>query len=178
MNVPNSLTILRILLIPVFIGLLVYGRYDGALAVLIVAGITDGLDGTIARAANQRTRLGSYLDPLADKLLLTSGFLTLSILHVIPVWISIVVVSRDLILVSGALLVRLTDSTVDLSPTALGKGTTFIQLAYIVVVVVLTSREIDLRLIQPFLYVMVALTVVSGLHYLYRGFSYLRTHGA
>ena len=75
MNIPNSLTILRILLIPFYIGLLIYGKYDQALIVLIVAGLTDALDGAIARVKNQYTRLGAVLDPLADKLLLTSGFI-------------------------------------------------------------------------------------------------------
>ena len=70
MNIPNSLTILRILLIPVYVGLLVYERFEAAMGVLLLAGVTDALDGTIARAANQRTRLGAFLDPLADKLLL------------------------------------------------------------------------------------------------------------
>ena len=95
MNIPNSLTILRILLIPVYVGLLVYERFDAAMGVLLLAGVTDALDGTIARAANQRTRLGAFLDPLADKLLLTSGFITLSTIHLIPSWVTIVVVSRD-----------------------------------------------------------------------------------
>lgn len=173
MNVPNSLTTLRILLIPVFVGFLVYDRYEYALIVILVAGITDGLDGTIARVANQRTKLGSYLDPLADKLLLTSGFITLSALHLVPLWIAILVVSRDVILMTGALLVTLTESTVDISPTFLGKGTTLFQLSYIILVVVLTSRQMDLQLIQPLLYLMIGLTVMSGFQYLYRGFSRL-----
>jgi cardiolipin synthase len=173
MNVPNTLTTLRILLIPVFIGFLVYERYEYALAALLLAGITDGLDGTIARVANQRTKLGTYLDPLADKLLLTSGFITLSVLHLIPLWIAILVVSRDLILMTGALLISLTGSSLDISPTLLGKGTTLFQLFYIILVVVLTSRHMDLHLIQPLLYFMVGLTVMSGFQYLYRGFSHL-----
>lgn len=170
MNVPNSLTILRILLIPVFVGFLVYERYDYALAVLLLAGLTDSLDGTIARVANQRTRLGAYLDPLADKLLLTSGFVTLSALHLVPLWIVILVVSRDVILMTGTLLARLTESRVDISPTMLGKGTTLFQLLYLILVVALTSRHMDLGLIQPLLYLMVGLTVLSGFHYLYRGY--------
>ena len=149
-------------------GFLVYDRYDYALGVLLLAGITDGLDGTIARVANQRTKLGAYLDPLADKLLLTSGFITLSALHLIPLWIAILVASRDLILMTGALLISLTESSLDISPTLLGKGTTLFQLFYIVLVVVLTSRQMDLRLIQPLLYLMVGLTVLSGFQYLYR----------
>jgi cardiolipin synthase len=171
MNVPNSLTILRILLIPVFIGLLVYERYEYSLAVLLIAGITDSLDGTIARVANQRTRLGAYLDPLADKLLLTSGFITLSALHLVPLWIAILVVSRDMMLLTGTLLARLTESRVDISPTLLGKGTTLFQLAYLVLVVTLTARHMDLRLLQPLLYLVVGFTVLSGFHYLYRGFT-------
>ncbi|MER3421892.1 MAG: CDP-diacylglycerol--glycerol-3-phosphate 3-phosphatidyltransferase [Nitrospiraceae bacterium] len=138
---------------------------------LLLAGLTDGLDGTIARVANQRTSIGAYLDPLADKLLLTSGFITLATLHLVPLWITILVVSRDVILMTGALLIRLTESHVDISPTLLGKGTTVFQLTYIILVVILASRNMDLRLIQPLLYLMVGLTVLSGLHYLYRGFN-------
>jgi len=175
MNLPNSLTILRILLIPVFIGFLLYERYEYSLAVLLLAGLTDGLDGTIARVANQRTRLGAYLDPVADKLLLTSGFVTLSVLHLVPSWIAIVVVSRDMMLMTGTLLARLTESQLDISPTLLGKGTTLVQLSYLILVVVLTSRQIDLSLIQPLLYLMVCVTVMSGFHYLYRGFTRLST---
>ncbi|MGH7168334.1 MAG: CDP-alcohol phosphatidyltransferase family protein [Nitrospiraceae bacterium] len=175
MNLPNSLTILRILLIPVFIGFLLYERYEYSLAVLLLAGLTDGLDGTIARVANQRTRLGAYLDPLADKLLLTSGFVTLSVLHLVPSWIAIVVVSRDMMLMTGTLLARLTESHLDISPTLLGKGTTLVQLSYLILIVVLTSRQMDLRLIQPLLYLMVCVTVMSGFHYLYRGFARLNT---
>lgn len=175
MNLPNSLTILRILLIPVFIGFLLYERYEYSLAVLLLAGLTDGLDGTIARVANQRTRLGAYLDPLADKLLLTSGFVTVSVLHLVPSWIAIVVVSRDMMLMTGTLLARLTESHLDISPTLLGKGTTLFQLSYLILVVVLTSRQVDLRLLQPLLYLMVCLTIMSGFHYLYRGFTHLST---
>lgn len=173
MNIPNSLTILRILLIPVFIGFLLYERYDYSLGVLLLAGLTDGLDGTIARVANQRTKLGAYLDPLADKLLLTSGFVTLSVLHLVPLWVVILVVSRDMILMTGTLVARLTESCVDISPTLLGKGTTLFQLTYLVLVVVLASRQMDLRLLQPLQYLMVGFTVMSGFHYLYRGFTHV-----
>lgn len=172
-NLPNSLTILRILLIPVFIGFLAYEHYGYSLVVLLIAGITDGLDGTIARVANQRTRLGAYLDPLADKLLLTSGFITLSTLHLVPRWAVIVVVSRDMILMTGTLLAKLTDSRLDISPTLMGKGATLFQLAYLLLVVVLTSRQMDLRLLQPLLYIMVGVTLLSGFHYLYRGITCL-----
>jgi len=178
MNVPNSLTILRILLIPVYVGLLVYEQYDYALLVLFVAGLTDGLDGTIARVANQRTQLGAVLDPLADKLLLTTGFITLSVMHLIPLWVTILVVSRDLILMLGTVVAQFTDTQVDISPTILGKGTTLIQLATLVLVVFLASRRIDLSVIQPLLYVMAMVTLSSGPHYLYRAYARATAGGA
>jgi cardiolipin synthase (CMP-forming) len=175
MNIPNSLTILRILLVPVYIGLLVYGRFDHALIVLLFAGITDALDGTIARRANQRTQLGAFLDPLADKLLLTSGFITLSTIHVIPSWVTIVVVSRDVMLLLGTAVAKLTDTQIDISPTFLGKGTTFLQLSYVLSVIFLSSRHLDLALLHPLLIGMVAFTLMSGSHYLYRGYRQLGT---
>lgn len=178
MNIPNSLTILRILLIPVYIGFLVYDQYDQALLVLLVAGVTDALDGTIARVANQRTRLGAFLDPLADKLLLTSGFLTLSAIHLIPSWVTIVVVSRDLMLLLGTAVARLTETSVDITPTFLGKGTTFLQLTYVLLVIFLSSRRIDLSVIQPLLIGMVVFTLLSGSHYLYRGYRHTNTQSA
>jgi cardiolipin synthase len=178
MNVPNSLTILRILLVPVFVAFLLSGRYEYALATFLVAGITDGLDGTIARVANQRTTLGAYLDPLADKLLLTSAFITLAFLELVPLWIAILVVVRDLALMAATLVAGFMESRVDISPSLLGKGTTLFQLLYIILVVILASRQMDLRLIQPLLYVMVPFTVLSGLHYLYRGVTRVSTKEA
>ena len=122
MNIPNSLTILRILLIPCYIGLLIYGRFDQALIVLLVAGLTDALDGAIARMKNQHTRLGAVLDPLADKLLLTSGFITLSLIHLIPLWVTILVVSRDVILMLGTAVAHFTDYSRGSYPHLLGQG--------------------------------------------------------
>jgi cardiolipin synthase (CMP-forming) len=170
MNIPNSLTILRILLIPVYVGLLVYERFDAAMGVLLLAGVTDALDGTIARAANQRTRLGAFLDPLADKLLLTSGFITLSTIHLIPSWVTIVVVSRDAMLLLGTAVAQFTESNIDIAPTFFGKGATFLQLAYVLLVIFLSSRQMDLSSLNPLLVAMVAFTVSSGCHYLYRGY--------
>jgi len=175
MNIPNSLTLLRILLIPVYIGLLVYQRFDQALIVLLVAGVTDALDGTIARVANQKTRLGAFLDPLADKLLLTSGFVTLSTIHVIPSWVTIVVVSRDVMLLLGTAVAQLTEIEIDITPTIVGKGTTFLQLTYVVLVIFLSSRHIELAYLHPLLFSVVAFTLLSGFHYLYRGYRRMGT---
>ena len=169
LNVPNSLTVLRILLVPVFVGFLVYERYNHALITLLIAALTDGLDGAIARLANQRTPIGAYLDPLADKILLMSAFLTLSVLHLIPIWTVILVVSRDVILLAGTLIAKLTESNVDVSPTILGKGTTLVQFIYITGVVLIHTEKVSDQILQPLLVVMVAVTASSGLHYVYRG---------
>ena len=170
MNIPNSLTILRILLIPVYIGFMTYGQYGLALFILLLAGFTDAIDGPIARRLNQRTRLGTFLDPLADKLLLTSGFISLSMLHLVPSWLVILVVSRDVILLLGTAVAHVTNLPINISPTFWGKGTTLLQLSYVLLVVLLTWRGLGLSVLTPLLTIMVGFTLASGLHYLYRGY--------
>jgi cardiolipin synthase (CMP-forming) len=170
MNIPNSLTILRILLVPVFIGCMTYGAYGLALLALLVAGFTDAIDGLIARKWNQQTRLGTFLDPLADKLLLTSGFITLSMLHLTPSWLVILVVSRDVILLLGTAVAHVTATPIDVTPTFWGKGTTALQLSYVFLVVLLTWLGQGLSVLTPLLAAMVGFTLASGSHYLYRGY--------
>jgi cardiolipin synthase len=175
LNIPNSLTVLRILLVPVFVGFLIYKQNHYALITLLIAALTDGLDGTIARLADQRTLIGSYLDPLADKIMLMSAFVTLSILQMIPVWTVILVVSRDVILLTGTLLARLTESNVDLAPTILGKGATLVQFLYVTGVVAVQTGLLDQNLLPPLLVFMAVLTVLSGLHYVVRGIMNVNT---
>lgn len=170
MNIPNSLTILRILLIPVFIGLMTYRQYGYALAALLCAGVTDALDGLVARMTNQQTRLGEILDPLADKLLLTSAFLTLAALRLVPSWVVILVVSRDVILMLGTVVAHVTNVSIDIRPTVLGKGTTLCQLTYVLLVVAMIWRGVKIGALLPLLVVMVSFTLASGFHYLYRGY--------
>ena len=170
MNIPNSLTILRILLVPVYIGFMTYGLYGFALLTLLVAGLTDAVDGYLARKLNQRTRLGTLLDPLADKVLLTSSFIALSVLHLVPSWVVILVVSRDVILLLGTAVAHVTNTPIDVTPTFLGKGTTLFQLSYVLLVVFLTWRGLSLSMLTPLLVMMVGFTLASGLHYLYRGY--------
>jgi cardiolipin synthase len=169
MNLPNTLTVFRILLIPFFLGFLIYERYGAALMALIIAGITDILDGVIARMANQRTNLGAHLDPLADKLLLISAFVTLSILQKVPIWVAIIILSRDLIIVTGTLLLYWTQTPLEVAPTVLGKSTTLAQLLYLALALVLLYLHRDISLLTPLLSVMLLLTVASGLQYVYRG---------
>jgi cardiolipin synthase (CMP-forming) len=170
MNIPNSLTILRILLVPVYIGFMTYGAYGFALLALLVAGLTDAIDGPIARRLNQRTRLGMFLDPLADKLLLTSSFISLSVLHLVPSWLVILVVSRDVILLLGTAVAHVTNAQIDVTPTFLGKGATMLQLSYVLLVVFLTWQGLDRSMLTPLLVIMVGFTLASGLHYLHRGY--------
>jgi|CXWL01.1.fsa_nt_gi cardiolipin synthase len=168
-NLPNSLTLLRILLVPVFVVLLLKGHFDQALGVLLLAGITDGLDGTIARFAKQQTLLGAYLDPFADKLLMTSGFLTLGALELVPRWVVALVVCRDVLLLSATIWAKCTGARCNIEPTVMGKASTLLQVCYLFAAVYLASRGADLQLLAPLLYAMLACNLLSGCHYLYRG---------
>lgn len=177
LNIPNTLTILRILLIPVIVGFLVYDHFDFALVTLLIAALTDALDGSIARMANQKTEFGAYLDPLADKLLLMATFITFSLLDMVPVWSVIVVVSRDAILLTGTLLALLTDTEINASPSVLGKAATVFQLVYIILVLAFFSYQFDTMLLVPLLYTMSILTVASGLHYILRSVNTISSSG-
>jgi cardiolipin synthase len=168
-NIPNLLTILRILMIPLFVYLLVYGYTRWALGAFVVAGLTDALDGAIARMWHQQTTLGRYLDPLADKMLLTAAFVALAVLSWIPFWALLIVVSRDIILLIGTVVMHLTQGDFDINPTLLGKTTTFLQLVLVVLALVMVSGVGAVPHFDAAVWVVAAVTVVSGLHYLYRG---------
>jgi cardiolipin synthase len=121
-NLPNVLTIVRILLVPIFILLLVRQLYPLALFVFAIAGLTDGLDGFIARYFNQRTALGAWLDPMADKLLLVSAFVALAILGVIPPWITVLAIARDVIITLGIVVLTLTEKKYEVRPSVASIG--------------------------------------------------------
>lgn len=169
MGLANWLTVVRIVLIPVFVTLLVYRRVTAALVVFCLASLTDTLDGYIARTRGRQTRLGAFLDPMADKLLLTASFITLTYLKVLPFWITAVVLSRDLLLILGAALIHVAGGQVSPSPTLLGKVTTVLQMG--TVLSAMLSRYFHMTsLIQTgFIWVTAALTAVSGFQYLYQG---------
>ena len=128
MNIPNFLTILRILSIPLFIILLSYEFYPLALLLFFCAGVTDALDGFLARTFKQKTTLGAYLDPIADKLLLSSSFVAFSILKLMPAWLSILVISRDVIILGGILVLLVNSFSISINPTMISKCTTTLQL--------------------------------------------------
>jgi cardiolipin synthase len=168
-NLANGLTILRILMAPLISILLVYRFWRLALACFVLAGVTDALDGFFARTRAQRTELGMILDPLADKLLLFAAFMTLVYLHLIPRWLFIIVVSRDLMLIGGFLVVYVATGKSSISVSRMGKLTTGIQLATVMGTLLgRVTGGIDPYLV-PFIYVTAAVTIFSGLEYVLRG---------
>lgn len=177
LNVPNLLTLSRILLVPVCVGLIVYDYPRWALIVFLLAGLTDALDGMIARVMNQRTTLGQYLDPLADKLLLVTSFVTLSVVGSIPIWVTIIVVSRDVIISIGTLVVHLLRERVNIVPTWVGKAATVAQLLYVLAVLVGMIAPVSSTVFTVGLAVMLVLTMASGFHYVLRGIRLLSGEG-
>ena len=171
MNIPNLLTLLRILLVPVTVIFLMQGAFLKALIVLVVSGITDALDGFLARILNQQTVLGSYLDPIADKALLASCFVTMSIKSIIPGWFTVIVISRDLIILIGIAILSIMSIPYEIRPSFIGKVTTVLQLLMILLSLVfrILPGSIDYMWLIALQWVTVMFTVVSGLNYMFRG---------
>ena len=178
----NQLTILRMLFVPCFVLLLIYGHPKAATLLFLIAAVTDGLDGLIARKLQQKTVLGSYLDPMADKILLTAAFITLTIpslpliLH-IPTWLTIWTISRDVLIALSALIIHLQTHHTQFPPSFLGKCTTAVQLLT-VGVCMLANFYTGLALeIFPYIaFTTLAFTVVSGLHYAYRSIKIIASY--
>ena len=169
MNVPNLLTLLRILLIPVFVIFIMYRRFSLALITFAVAGITDGLDGLIARLTHQKTELGAYLDPIADKLLLTSSFIMLAVAQMLPQWLVVIVITRDVIILMGFCIFILTNKRPRIRPTLVSKMTTTFQILTILLVLVTGFNPAFKTLSTIAIYGTTVFTILSGVHYLYVG---------
>jgi cardiolipin synthase len=176
-NLPNFLTILRILAIPVFVICLLYGRFLTALLVFIGAGITDGLDGWIARVYHQRTPTGAYLDPIADKLMMITAFIVLAVLHLIPQWLTVIVITRDVIIVLGILLLFLTARPVEIKPLFIGKATTVFQIVTIAWALVTPYSSFMHDALRYIIWGTTVLTCITGLQYIYIGTKYLNEQG-
>ncbi|HET9550319.1 MAG TPA: CDP-alcohol phosphatidyltransferase family protein [Candidatus Binatia bacterium] len=177
LNLPNFLTLLRILTIPVFLEFLSYHFYREALVVFAIGGLTDFLDGFVARWMKQQTALGAYLDPVADKLLVITSFIMLGSIGGIPLWLAIVVVGRDvLILVGYAIIYFLIEERLQVKPTVVGKWSTTLQLLTLAVALVMLDdpRLLDPRVLDVFVGATAVVTVVSGCQYLYRGLVWLQ----
>jgi cardiolipin synthase (CMP-forming) len=175
MTVPNLLTLSRILLTPLLMWFLVRRRMNEALVVFFIAGMTDVLDGFIARLFHQKSKFGAILDPMADKLLLVSSFLILGYLGLIPWWLVIIAVARDIVIVTGTSVLFVLRFHVEIRPTVLGKLTTLTQL--VSVVVALSS---SFTLLAPWNHQLVfAITalfsIASGVQYVRKGISLSRS---
>jgi cardiolipin synthase len=173
-TIPNLLSVIRILLAPVFFGLVAYGHMTWAFWVFFVGGLTDGLDGFFARILNQRSELGTILDPVADKVFLSLSSLTLGLYGIVPRWVVILFVARDIVLVSGVILLKLIDCPIPVQPHILGKVTTgfqvfYLGLAALVLVGVSTPGVLHLLEIGA-----VIMSIISGIYYIHKGLTWVQ----
>ena len=173
LNVPNFLTLCRLGAIPIFLSFLSRHEYTGALYVFAAAAVTDALDGTVARIFDARTEIGAFLDPFADKLMLLSAFVVLTVEQDLPGWLLSVVVIRDIVVVGGYMMIAFfTAERIPVRPSYLGKLSTFLQLACVITTLLRWS------VLWPtywyvLLYATVLVTALSGVHYMYRGLVWL-----
>jgi cardiolipin synthase len=171
LTLANQLTLLRMLLIPAFVILIVYGEMGWALLTFLVAGITDALDGLIARWTDQNTTLGAWLDPMADKLLLISTFVVLTLPGIglvsrIPLWLTVCLISRDITIVLTVIIVNLAIGRRTFRPTLLGKVATgvYILTGFVFLVVNYLGRPSPVT--DVMVYVALIITILSALHYI------------
>jgi cardiolipin synthase len=172
-TVANQLTLLRMLLIPAFVLLVVYGYVGWALITFIVAGATDALDGLIARKAGQKTSLGAWLDPAADKLLLVTTFILLTLPNIglvnrIPVWLTVVILSRDIGIVLTVAIVSLAMGPRTFKPSLLGKTATAVFILTCVVVMYFNYLGHRSPVVDAFIWLSLVITLLSGIDYVFR----------
>jgi len=182
MNLANWLSLVRIILIPFFISAIAYYRSDKdflryiALGIFMLAVISDWVDGYIARSKKLKTKIGSILDPIADKLLLSSSFIILALAHDfpanirLPLWLPILIISRDIILVLGSVLTYMITTKINIIPSLLGKLTTFFQMGTIICVLLQFSFSALIWHTAAFF------TVISGIDYILKGAKFLGTN--
>ena len=173
LNVPNFLTLCRLGAIPIFLSFLSRHQYTEALYVFAAAAVTDALDGTVARWFDARTEIGAFLDPFADKLMLLSAFVVLTVEQDLPGWLLSVVAVRDVVVVGGYVMIAFfTSERMPVRPSYLGKLSTFLQLGCVI------ATLLRIGVTWPnywyaLLYLTVFVTALSGVHYMYRGLVWL-----
>jgi len=168
MTVPNLITIIRMILTPIFVIYIINDELITGLVILIITGLSDGIDGLVARLFNQKSKLGSYLDPMADKIILISAFIALSIRGFLPSWLTVMVISRDIMILMGVSILFLTGTEIDIRPAISSKITTCLQ--FFTVILVLT-RDFIFTLEKYYLYLfyLTALfTIISFLQYMHQ----------
>lgn len=177
-TIPNLLTMFRMVLIPIFVSLLFYQKFLLALAVFVLAGVTDGLDGLLARRFSQESQLGTVLDPIADKLMLVTSFVVLSMRSVfptplpahlpVPFWVTIAVISRDVFILVGAAAINIMTGFRGFRPSFLGKISTTVQIGAIATIIFAASFPYGTGYYLPTVYaIVVGLAVLSGAHYIF-----------
>jgi cardiolipin synthase len=169
LNLPNFLSVARIVLIPLFVIVLINQLFGWALFIFAAAAVSDAVDGLLARLLHQRTILGSYLDPAADKLLTATSFVTLSILGILPGWLAVIVISRDVIIILGIMILFLTSHTLEIRPSLASKLTTTLQFCTIVFTLVSRYAFQVPFLIDFLIWGTAGATVISGLQYIGKG---------
>jgi cardiolipin synthase len=180
LTLPNFLTLLRIIAVPVFL-ILVSNQYYGAgLVIFMAAGITDTIDGVLARLMNSKSDLGASLDPLADKLLLVSSFVILTWLGVIPSWLMILVLSRDAVILTGYLVIYFVSTPIEVNPTPVGKLNTFLEMLTIGLALVTLARpDVPMTSVNLTAWYLTAVTIaISGVHYVYSGLLWYQRQGS
>lgn len=178
MTIPNFITVLRFLLVPVVVYALLVGRWDMAFAGFLVAGVSDAVDGFIARQFNQRSELGAYMDPIADKLLLVSVFIVLGYLGQFPLWLVILAVSRDALIVLGVLLATVMGNPVAMRPFLVSKANTAVQILLAALILSEQAFSVDLGPIKPAMIGLSGLlTVASAAAYLVTWLRHMSANG-
>jgi cardiolipin synthase (CMP-forming) len=168
----NQLTLLRMFLIPAFVVLVVEGELGWALVVFAVAGVTDGLDGLIARRSGQKTTLGAWLDPMADKLMLVSAFVVLTLpglglANRLPIWLTALVISRDVCIVVTVAIVNLAVGRRTFRPSMFGKVATVVYIVTVALAMLYNYRGYHARIVDVGIYASLAFTLLSGFHYIW-----------
>jgi cardiolipin synthase (CMP-forming) len=174
LNIANILTVLRFCLVPIVIVSIINKEWMIALVVFVVAGVTDAMDGFIARHFDMRTELGAYLDPLADKALLVSIYVTLASAGIVPVWIAVLVVSRDIMIVGAVIVSWIMDNPVEINPLRLSKANTLAQITFAAMILSLLAFSLDWPIVsQAGLGVVAVLTLASMAAYLATWFRHM-----
>ncbi|SRR5579864_1739019 len=177
-TIPNLLTLIRLLLAPFIFASILSGRHELALALFVLAALSDGVDGIVARSFHQVTKAGAYLDPIADKILLSGVYLSLAMAGTIPFWFVVVIFGRDLFLLASSGIALLFTALRDFRPSVWGKASTFAQVAC--ATAWMTQNVFPLPVIhmlaQALIWPVGAITIWSGLHYSWRGFRSLKAH--
>ena len=173
MTVPNLITTIRIILTPIFVIYLIDDELLSALIVFVLCGVSDGVDGMVARLFNQKSRLGTYLDPLADKIVLVTAYVVLSVSHLLPSWLAVTVLARDVIILLGVLVMALQHVDFNIRPSILSKITTCLQFITVIAVLGRGYLKLPSELHVFLLYVTAVFTIGSGLHYMHYWFRFM-----